>query len=298
MPQRDDFEREITLVRSLRELLSTYEELAVMHIGRVRGQVLATRAFRDGLFRVFGEVRAARRQELAALLAQRRRRVASARRREAAVLLSSNERLAGELTGTLLRRFTEYVDRRRPAGLAVAGTVGRDFLARTRADLSFTYFPLPKEHAPLREHAPLVRWLRDFDDVTIFYGKFVNVVDQVAATTKLSSEARFPHETTGGGLVALSRAARLAQRRDYLFEPELPAMFAFFDTQVFALLFQQTVSEATLALLGSRITAMERATTSIERRLGQLTAAALQVRKAVRNRKQRQALAGVSLWGG
>lgn len=303
------------MMRGLKALVSAYEELSVMRIGRVRGRVLAARTFREGLFQVFSEVRISQHIQIRDLLVRQQHRSFLARlfsrlpgvaqpaaeaveeRRSAAVLLSSNQKLSGTITQSLFLRFLAHVDQEKPNAVAVSGAVGQEYLRRARPHLTFRSFPLPRDDAPLSEHRELVRYLRMFNDVRIFYGRFVNVVDQVAATTHLASEARLVSAASADMSVAHAAQQREeAKDRYYLFEPELPALLSFFDTQVFALLFHQTVSESSLALLGSRITAMERASANVDRRLSRLTLEALHARKREANRKQRQTLAGMSLW--
>ncbi|PIT98098.1 MAG: hypothetical protein COT71_02710, partial [Candidatus Andersenbacteria bacterium CG10_big_fil_rev_8_21_14_0_10_54_11] len=260
MPLRNNFERQISLMRGLKEMLSAYEEISVMRIGRVRGHVLATRTFREGLLRIFSEVRASRHAEIEKILRRPPRRILPLhlkvgiwrrgketnpdsrlpitdpmpqRPREAAVLLSSNQKLSGGITQSLFRRFLEHIDKTKPEAVVVAGVVGRELLRQARPKLAFKYFKLPGEHAPLREHKAMVRFLRKFSEVNLFYGKFVNVVDQIAATARITSAGRLaaaaspgtpPARPEGGRFNRQNDLAAPNRNTDYLFEPELPAV--------------------------------------------------------------------------
>jgi len=174
--------------------------------------------------------------------------------------------------------------------VVVTGLIGKQSIEKSRPDIHFEYFNLPGINAALREHRQLVTYLRKFDDVSIFYGKFVNVVDQVATTTRLASGDRL-------ATLPVKEQKAEAERHRYLFEPELPEVVEFFDTQIFAMLFGQTINESSLAQLGSRITAMEIASSNIEKRYEQLLVDQRRARRELRNKKQRQMLAGISLWG-
>jgi len=292
MPIRDDYLAELELLSGLKSLTSAYEEISVMRISRVRKKVLATRSFREGLFEVFSEVRASRHNEIEQLLLKRRSRMGPALTEDrVAVLLSANQRLSGTITSSVIRRFEEYVDANK-VEVAIVGRVGRDDFSIHRPDKKFTYFELPDDDAPLTAHTDLVAWLRQYRNVSIHYGKFVNVVDQVAATTNLAQDK---------SLVSTIRTRRAASgkkaRSDYLFEPELQQVLDFFDTQLFAMLYRQTVSESSLAHLGSRITAMEVASATIEKRYVKLVSEQRRAKRQQRNKKQRELMSGLSLWG-
>ena len=294
MPVRDDFEAEIDLLKGLRSLTSAYEEIAVMRIGRIRDRVLATRSFREGLFGVFSEVRASRHQEIERLLIRRRPSPSesSKQRGKVAVLLSSNQRLSGSIVSSVMRRFEEHIEQQ-IGDVAIVGRVGRDHFATTMPELKFTFFELPEDDAPMLGHKELVNFLRQYREVSIFYGKFVNVVDQVAATTRLAQNRSLASTIRAA---STKKANDSDDQADYLFEPELDRVLDFFDTQLFAMLFRQTVSESSLAHLGSRITAMEAASGTIEERYNNLIIEQRRARRKLRNKKQRQMLAGMTLW--
>ena len=171
------------------------------------------------------------------------------------------------------------------------GSVGRDYLIKARPQLHFTYLELPDDDAPLAHYKPLLDRLKDFDHITVSYGRFVNVVEQVPTRVSLVGSLPVASQSESG-----QRETQADRPRDYLFEPSLPAVLTFFDTYIFAVLFQQTVNESGLAQLGSRITAMEQASQNIDERLKRLQREHLSYQRALRNQKQRERLAGMVLW--
>jgi len=84
---------------------------------------------------------------------------------------------------------------------------------------------------------------------------------------------------------------------DFIFEPSLEKLLNFFETQVFSSLFKQTVTEAELARLASRIKAMEQAIVFITTRMENLSSAQRRAKRNLENRKQLERVAGISLWG-
>jgi F0F1-type ATP synthase gamma subunit len=295
MPVRENIDEEIVLAQGLKALSQAYEEISVMRMGQVRGQVIASRPFREGLMKIFAEVRASHQREIVRLLRRQQRGRAGdpGRGRKVAVLLSSNEEhWSGTIAQRVAREFLSLVDADSSQRLIVTGRAGRDYLKKARPQLRFSYLELPDYGASLATYKPLITRLRGFDQVTIFYGKSVNFLEQAPTQTTMAASPTLSAQP------ATAPGRQTADRQpDYLFEPGLPAVLKFFDTQISAILFRQIVSESDLAQLGSRITAMEQASQNIDVRLKRLRYERLKHHREIRSQKQRERLAGMSLWG-
>lgn len=82
----------------------------------------------------------------------------------------------------------------------------------------------------------------------------------------------------------------------FLVKPSIENVFEFFKTQALVSLFKGTLGESELALLASRIKAMERATDQIDKNLKEYSTRVLREQRLERDRKQLEQLAGASLW--
>jgi F0F1-type ATP synthase gamma subunit len=72
----------------------------------------------------------------------------------------------------------------------------------------------------------------------------------------------------------------------------------FFETEIFASLLDQTVSESQLAKYASRILAMNKAHENIDKTIGKLSLDRLKIKHRTENRKQLNRLSSMRFWGG
>ena len=282
MPQREDIEETIALIRQLLPLIEANQEIAVMKIGRVRNAVLATRAFEEGLSAVYSSVLTSHKRALA-----EEQEIEEVEGKAAAILLSTNERLAGSITRTTANEFIDFTDNNSDVDVIIVGQVGRDTWEVKRPNSPYLFFDLPQQAVSMRQIRPLLRQLLEYQDLTVFYPRFSSVVTQQPVVRQLGS--------------ALETAAQLRHTKPlestrYLFEPSLEQVLDFFNTQIFSIVVKQLFEETELAILGSRITAMENAAFTIKRKLVSMEQLANQTRRRDRNKHQRERLAGMHLW--
>ncbi len=280
MPNREDLEKEIELTANLASLVTAYEEISVMRIQHIRRQVLATRAFREGLTGVYTHVRASQYQELLRLARKKERA-----KTDVTVLLSANQPLTGQLPHAVFEQFLTIIDRH-PSDVVIVGRTGRESLRRMRPEHPLTYFDLSYEHLTAGELRPLLSHILQYQNITIVYGQYTSLVTQTPASIRIASVPEMSPQAT----------PQEQQKLFFLFEPSLQQVVTFFEQQISAMVVRQTANEALLAQLGSRITAMENTSQRLEAHFKQLAFQQQKERRLQRNRKQRQLLSGVYLW--
>src|SRR5687768_14919891 len=122
MANRRDLQEEVLFVSNLKELVTAYEEIAVMRIDRVRKSVLGARLFREGLSSVVTDVRSAHHRQISAL--EKKKKETIARPRDVAVLLSTNSRLSGRITPLVSQFFAKNVPD--DSEIIIVGQVGKE----------------------------------------------------------------------------------------------------------------------------------------------------------------------------
>ncbi len=293
MPTTKDVGEEIVFVRNLKSLVSTYEEIAVMRIEKVRETVLKARQFREGLSHVFTDVKTSQARQIAELLAKKKEKGEAKNNREVVVYLSTNTRLAGHVTSSVARAFVTHVDSHSDADIMILGQVGKELFLQLRPGRKFTFFPLSDGKTDMKELTPILQYLQQYEGVTIFFARFQNLIGQEPTSVDLGQKTVFEDApTTKKKLLNIPISAEPG----YIFEPSLEVIIDFFNKQIFAVLFQQTRNEAWLSLLGSRVTAMEQAAVNIKGRLKELEWEERRERRRIQNKKQRDRLAGITLW--
>jgi len=282
MSRRDNLEETIKLVGQLLNLTEANQEIAVMRIGRVRETVLATRSFEEGLSAVYSSVLISHRQALA-----EEQDKDDIEAKQAAILLSSNERFAGLITKSTTGEFVEFSRSNPSVDIIIVGQVGRELWELEQPDTPYFFFDLPEQAVSLKQIRPLLTHLLQYQDLTVFYPRYASVVTQQPVIRQL-----------GSSIEAATRAAQdpTATAAHYLFEPSLENVLDFFNTQIFSIVVKKLFEETELAMLGSRITAMENAAYKIRERIEDLDRLEKQIRRRENNRKQRERLAGMRLW--
>ncbi len=282
MSQRDNLEETIELIRQLLPIIEANQEIAVMRIGHVRATVLATRAFEEGLSAIYTSVLTSHKRALA-----EEQELAEIQGKAATILLSTNERLAGSITNVTASEFITFTDRQPRDDVIIVGQVGRDVWESQRPDKPYSFFDLPQQAVSMRQIRPLLTQLLAYEDLTVFYPRYASVVTQAPVIRKLGSALETAAKASQAGPLQGTR---------YLFEPSLEEVLDFFNTQIFSTVVKQLFEETELAILGSRITAMENAAFNIRRRLVELERLDLQTKRRKRNKHQRERLAGMQLW--
>lgn len=281
--------REIETARSLKTLTQAYEEISVMKMQAIRGSVLSTRDFTDRLSSVFTDVRASYRAQILKLAAQKKIKdleqfsTFAKNGKTVSVLLSANTKLYGDIIVRVFRLFWASV-RTDGSDIIVIGKLGKELVDQRADKKPYLYFEIPDTNLPADDLKPIVYQLANYEIVKVYFGRFANMVHQDPAMAIISGQ---PEKT----------ASADEPTKDYfLFEPKLEAVLRFFETQLFAGFFKQTVSEGQLARFASRITAMESALQNIDNRIKNLSEQRCRIRKMAEGKKQGERIAGLSLW--
>lgn len=175
--------------------------------------------------------------------------------KKVAVFLSANTRLYGDLLSRTFERFWEDV-KLTGAEITVIGKVGQQMIRARDSNAPITIFELQDEKITVEEMKKVLMHLVPYEEIHVFYGKYINPVRQEAEEFTISAELELLDDVSANEPVV-----------EYLYEPSLEKVLAFFENQIFSTMFDQTVMESTLAKHAARFAAMDRAEQQIDRRL-------------------------------
>ena len=147
----------------------------------------------------------------------------------------------------------------------------------------FEYFDLPDTGFHIDHIKMLMQKFLQYERVHVYYGKFGNVVKQTPIHTSINGEDIFETETP----IVTKREDR------FIFEPTLEKIYHFFETQIMANLFAQTLLENQLARHASRVNAMEEALVNIEEEGKKLNQQRTRLKHLMQNKKQLETISGV-----
>ncbi|OGK19104.1 hypothetical protein A3D80_03060 [Candidatus Roizmanbacteria bacterium RIFCSPHIGHO2_02_FULL_40_13b] len=284
---------EIGLLASLKILCTSYEEISVMNMQRIRQTVLATRTFYIKLAKVYYHVKNSYKDELAEIMKKKRIKdpsqigLTQKNGKAVCVFISANAKLHGVIIDNVFNKFEEYI-KTNDTDIIIIGKLGRDLYERlipTAKKKQYLYFEIPDMQVALDDLKTVIYHLIEYEKITVFYGQYNSMLDQAAQIVNI----------TGDALV--KEAAVTEENVAFLFEPSLEEVVDYFEKQIFSALFKQTVHESQLARFASRITAMEFALEKIDGKQNYLYNERRRTVRLVENKIQLERLSGISLWG-
>ncbi len=279
----DEFNR----VSSLKNILETYEQIAASRMRSTRSSVLQGRDFITELNNVFQEVKRSYKDEVQKLMKKDKvkdpTRLTFTKRngKTLFVLLSSNTGLYGDIIGRTFNLFAELVTKE-PCDAVIIGRLGLEFFKAANLKIPYAYFDLPDSMVDSESVKKIVSYLIQYERIFIVYEQFENVVSQKPIVINISGDS-LPQKSQGPSI-------------KYFFEPTLGKIMMFFEKEIFASLFEQTIFESQLAKFASRMTSLEERVENIEKLLKQMSLEKAKAGHRTMNKKQLETFSGIALW--
>jgi len=289
MEEKHRITEELNLIISLKMLATAYEEIAVIKMRFARDSVLHNRDFLSSLSEVFKNVKSSYKKRLLSMQKKNQSHnvlhfsTHQTNGRAIFILLSANNKLYGEIVPKVFHAFIEKA-KTSDVDIAIVGKLGKELFEASRINKPYMYFEIPDVEKNIEDLKPLVNHILQYETVTLFHGKFLNIISQEAVATNITGEESLPTEE--GGI----------KQYGFIFEPSMEVVLSFFESQIFTSFLQQAIHEAELARFGSRISVMEKALEYIIAKSEKLTMMEKQLKYRIANTKQLERLAGISLW--
>lgn len=303
MQSLKELRENISAVSTMGMVVQAMQEISVMKMQKERNGVVQTRFLLDRLTDVFYDVKTNYRKKILKIVNKKNKNIEEQSSfvkngKSAAVLLSSNGKLQGDIIGKVYKHYIETVQNTND-DIIIVGKVGKAMYESSKSKRPVQFFEIPDSDVKIEHLKDLVVTLINYQKVDVFYGKFESIMTQNATVSNVSG-----HKTEDNIQNLLYNEAdekdTKGQPKDsykhFLFEPSLEDILQFFETQVFASLFKQTVSEAQLARYGSRIRSMGEAIGHIDTEKKSLLNRERRTKQMINNKKQIERLSGVMLW--
>jgi F0F1-type ATP synthase gamma subunit len=118
----------------------------------------------------------------------------------------------------------------------------------------------------------LIKHLVPYEEIHLYYGKFVNVIRQEPEMYGISAELKFAEDNK-------------ETLQYYIFEPSIEKVLQYFEGQIFGTLLEQTINESQLAKYAARLTTMDRAEQAVSLRLKKINRQAMRVHHSNLNKQ-------------
>lgn len=275
-------------------LTEVYQETALFKMKQVRGSVLKTREFLNGVAEIYHHAKLAYFKKLNILLLGKKHDqvladLAFVKRngRNVYVLISSSQALYGDLIIKLYQKFkSDVLALSSNCDVIIIGSIGKILAEGDKLEekigLRVEYFNLDDEKLDWSKIVEILKNLAKYQKIIIYHPQFASVLHQVISTIDISG---------GASLAAVNAATE-----DYLFEPSEKAILQFFESEIIGSLFYQAIFEAQLSRFAARMVAMDAASQNSKQELERLEKESAKLQRAIINKKQLDRQAGRSLW--
>jgi ATP synthase F1 gamma subunit len=291
MAQKKLIQEDLEALNSVKELAESYEEIAVIRMQRIKDSVLRTREFLVSISDIYVDLKSSYNMEVKDLIKRMKKREKTLliglqkNGKTLLVYLSSNGRLYGSVTQKTYHLFIEDLKKPENANsdIVIIGSAGKEMFEGSSERRAYTYFEIPDTKVEISHIKQLMQKFLEYEKVYVYYGKFGNVVKQSPIATSITGEEIFETEVP-----------EITKREDkFIFEPTLEKIFHFFETQIMANLFSQTLLENQLARHASRVNSMESALVNIEEETKKLNRLTTRLKHLAQNKKQIETISGV-----
>lgn len=289
MINRKEVLSEIERLGSISTMVQAYEEIAAMRMRKIRDSVLQTRDFLTGITEVFREVQASYKKEVERLMHKKRIKDPSKMSfiqrngKTITIFISANTGLYGDIVKKTFYMFLDEIKKEK-TDIAIVGRLGKSLFDEAMPNKSVQFFESPDGFVDREAVKKVAEFLVQYEKIIVYYGQFENVVNQVPTRAVISDTELAASNTEKG------------EELRYLFEPSLERIMEFFESEIFASIFEQTMHESHLAKFASRMVTLDKALENIKQELKKVQFQKRVIHHRSVNKKQLDAISGMSLW--
>jgi len=291
MLNKKELLEEIERLSGVKTMVQVYEEIAASRIRKIRNSVLQTRDFLSGLTEIYKDVQSSYKNEIVMMMQKKKKNhkkkqpelsLIERNGKTVAVLTSANAGLYGDIVKKTFFLFYDYI-KKNETDIVVIGKLGKTFLEERKFKKEVIYFDFPDNTISQTDLKKIISYIINYEKILVFYGQFQSVVTQNAIMTSIADND-------------LQSEVKEEERIKYIFEPSLEKVMVFFEKEIFASIFEQSLHESQLAKFASRMVTLDNAIGSINDRLKKTDLDKRITIHRTANRKQLESLSGMSLW--
>ncbi|MDD5147544.1 MAG: F0F1 ATP synthase subunit gamma [Candidatus Daviesbacteria bacterium] len=233
---------------SLKAIAQAYSEISNLKIKRIRTQVERNRVFFDEILQVYAIVRAFALYKKVSVVKPKKR---------LCILLTSNYRFYGAINSSLTNYFTGSTRELQDVDKLIIGKGGINYFRSSKLLPSYQEMLLKDDMPTGEELTSLANLSANYNQVLVFHAKMKSLLIQVATFTDVTATSLYTREF----YIKAFDTRKKENMMRFIFEPELPKILNFFETQIITLLLEQTFLESELSRTASRFIAMDSAET-------------------------------------
>ncbi len=284
MPILKEIKENLKAISNIETITMAYQEIANLRMNEIRQIVLSNREFIEELSRVYTLAKKAYLSLLktGGKAMKKEESFIKRNRGKVAVFLSCNK---PSFYGTLILDIWQEIQgdlKEKEVDLVTVGRMGKYLAEISEWRLKMFYFELNDEKPERERVKEIMEFLKNYEEIIIFHGRFHTVLSQKVVQTNIS-----------GGITLKEK---LGEVKSYLFEPSPEAVLEFFETELMSAFFNQALLEHRLSRYATRIVAMYQATKNAKEIREKLKIEQKKLERQLLNKKQIEVFSGFQLW--
>lgn len=240
---------------ALKSIAQIFSDIANLKIKRIRGEVERNRTFFEEISYVYGLIKQ---------LANKKGLGIKKGKKTISLILTSNYHFFGNINSDLIDFFVSTTAKMETDRLIIGKTAIDYFKTQLKLNKltpnfnNYQEIVLKEDMPSTAELKKLVGLTEDYQQILIFFPKLKSLLIQLPEILDLS--------TTQKSIVDSSQIDF-----KFIFEPELPKVLAFFDSQIITLLLEEAFLESELSRTASRFISMDNAETEANKFIKEYT---------------------------
>jgi F-type H+-transporting ATPase subunit gamma len=272
-----EIKENLEMVSRIKNIASTYQDIANLRMNQIREKVLKNREFFNELLSTYQKVRST---YAPSLKKNREKKFFREVKKEKIVLfLSANQSFYGTLIIDIWKKIQKYIEKNKTR-LVVVGKTGKYLAENSGLGHKIIYFKMNDEKPEEKNIKEVLDFVKNYKNIIVFHGKYEKVLSQRPVMSEISGELPLQK-------ISISKKNILPQTQEsYIFEPSAEAILDFFENEIIAVLFNQTILEHQLARYASRVIAMHQANENAKKMKQKLLMTKNNLKKLKQNKKQ------------
>lgn len=276
---------------SLQGIAQAFSEISAIKLRLIRSGIERNRQFAKELQGVFSEVKqvAKSREGISKLVAQ----LVEKNGKTISLLLTSNYRFYGDVNNQLVAYFIQHSSETTTDRL-VLGKIGSSIMEALSNNLPYQSFTTLRDFPDQAELGQLVSTLSPYKRVLVYHSSFKTVLSQLPVITDVSASMSATSDQQNTPAPLTPHTDNPA--RDFILEPEVDKILAFFDSQILTLILEVTFLESELSRTASRLISMSNAQTAAQKYLKEQKKQLSNAKKAIQNARMLETFATFKNW--
>jgi ATP synthase F1 gamma subunit len=273
MPINQQLQTQMEEALALKSITSTFQEIAAIQIPMLKKAFEHNRSYYDEITQVYQSLKRAAKIPLV------KKGIAS-NPKTAHVAVTSNHGFFGSLNFDVMMQFKEA--KKSPEhDMYIIGVTGKDIAMEQQISYK-SIFVFQNDTPTPSEMVSLLSQLSGYERIFMYYPKYISVFTQSIDILDIAYAAPQTLDTK--------------HTIKYLFEPELPDLIAFFESQIRHILFSRILLESELARIATRLLTMDNASHKADEMIQTLDVKLQQARKNTINSKLIESVSRSVLW--